>query len=292
MKKLILIFGLYALPVVAQESPDLSTLLMKATFKISGPKMNMPNMKTIGTCFIIGRPNPQDPNWSHFVLVTADHVLKDMSGETAFISLRKKVNAAYVKMAWAIRIREKKKPLWTKHPDVDVAVMYVSLPKEAEVVFLPMKFLATDVELKKYEIRPADRLLALGFPFSQESNAAGFPILRSGVIASYPILPTKTTKSMLFDFEVFHGNSGGPVFMIEKNRSYGGSVRVGNTIQFIVGLVSQERNIKFQYSTLYEQKLQRHPLKLGIIVHASLIKEAIKMLPQLKDTTATGNSLK
>ncbi|OHB81758.1 MAG: hypothetical protein A2Z38_09775 [Planctomycetes bacterium RBG_19FT_COMBO_48_8] len=275
MKKLILIFGLFALPVAAKEGPDLSTLLMKATFKISGPKMNMSNAKMIGTCFIIGRPIPQDPNWSHFVLVTADHVLKDISGETAFLSLRKKVDSTYVKMPWAIRIREKKKPLWTKHPDVDIAVMHVSLPKEAEVVLLPMKFLATDVELKKYEIRPADRLLVLGFPLGQESNAAGFPILRSGVIASYPILPTKTTKSMLFDFEVFPGNSGGPVFMIEKNRSYGGSVRLGNTTQLIVGLVSQERIITSQSQTPYELKLEKHPLKLGVIIHASLIKEAI-----------------
>jgi hypothetical protein len=286
MKNLILIFGLCAIPVAAQESFDLSTVLMKATFKISGPNM-------IGTCFIIGRPNPQDPNWSHYVLVTADHVLKGISGESASLSLRKKVKTGYIKMNWSIRIREKKKSLWTKHPDVDVAVMYISLPKEAEVVLLPMKFLATDIELEKYEIRPADRLLALGFPFGQESNNSGFPILRSGVIASYPILPTKRTKSMLFDFEVFQGNSGGPVFMIEKNRSYSGNVFVGRTTQFIVGLVSQERSMKIKYQTPYEQKLQSHPLKLGIIVHASLIKEAIEMLPQpKKGTKAAGSSPK
>jgi S1-C subfamily serine protease len=275
MKKVILILGLFALTVEAQESFDLSTVLMKATFKISGPNM-------IGTCFIIGRPSSQDPNWSQFVLVTADHVLTGISGETASLSLRKKVNDDYIKKAWPIKIREKKKPLWKKHPNVDVAVMYVSLPKEAEVVLLPISFLATDVELKKYEIRPADRLLVLGFPFGQEANAAGFPIMRSGVIASYPILPTKTTKSMLFDFEVFPGNSGGPVFIIEKNRSYGGSVRLGNTTQFIVGLVSQERRMNIKYQTLNEQTLQSHPLKLGVIVHAALIKETIEMLPEPK----------
>ncbi|MFQ5677116.1 MAG: serine protease [bacterium] len=273
-KKLILLFILCAVPVAAQGSSDISTLLMKATFKISGPKSQ-------GTCFIIGRPIHDNPKRARYVLVTANHVLAGISGDTASLSLRKKVNDDYTKVEWHIRIREKNKPLWIKHPDADVAVMYVSLPNEAEIVLLPMNFLVTDVELKKYEIRPADRLLALGFPFGQEANPAGFPILRSGIIASYPILPTKKTKSMLFDFEVFPGNSGGPVFMIEKNRAYGGGIHVGVT-QFIVGLVSQERIMNIRYQTPFEQKLAKHPLKLGIIIHASLIKKAIEMLPEPK----------
>jgi len=274
MKKLILLFILCAVPVAAQGSSDLSTLLMKATFKISGPKGQ-------GTCFIIGRPIPDNPKRARYVLVTANHIFAGIPGDTASLSLRKKVNDDYTKAAWPIRIREKNKPLWTKHPDADVAVMYVSLPNEAEIVLLPMKFLVTDVELKKYEIRPADRLFALGFPLGQEANPAGFPILRSGIIASYPILPTKKTKSMLFDFEVFQGNSGGPVFMIEKNRAYGGSIHIGVT-QFIVGLVSQERIMNIGYQTPFEHKMVKHPLKLGIIIHASLIKETIEMLPEPK----------
>ena len=272
MKKLILLFILCVVPIAAQESYDLSTALMKATFKISGPKGN-------GTCFIISRSIPDNPQRSLYVLVTANHVLENMPGDTASLSLRKKVNDGYTKVAWPIHIREKNKPIWIKHPDADVAVMYVSFPKEAEIIRLPMELLVGDIKLKEYEIRPADRLFTLGFPLDQEANPAGFPILRSGIIASYPILPTKKTKSMLFDFEVFKGNSGGPVFMIEKNRIYGGGMHVEIT-QFIVGLVSQERSLKIGYRTPYEQKIELHPLKLGVIIHASLIREAIEMLPE------------
>jgi hypothetical protein len=93
---------------------------------------------------------------------------------------------------------------------------------------------------------------------------------------------------MLFDFEVFLGNSGGPVFMIETNRSYGCGVHIGRTTQLIIGLVSQERIMKFKSQTLYEQKWQTHPLKLGTIVHAALIKETIEMLPEPKGATAHG----
>lgn len=274
MKRLLLLLVLIAIPGVAAASNDLSTLLMKATFKISGGKSQ-------GTCFIIGRPIPDEPNRARYVLVTANHVLGNIAAETAILSLRKKVKDDYIKELWKIRIRDKKKLLWVKHPDADVAVMYVNLPKEVEVVLLPMSFLVTDAKLKEIEVRPADRLLALGYPLGQEANSAGFPILRSGIIASYPILPTKKTKTMLFDFEVFQGNSGGPVFMIEKNRAYGDGIHIGVT-QFIVGLVSQERSMTIEYQTPFEQKMEKHPLKLGVIIHASLIKEAIDMLPEPK----------
>ena len=272
MKRLLLLLVLVAVPAVAQASNDLSTLLMKATFKISGGK-------TQGTCFIIGRPIPDEPNRATYVIVTANHVLAGISKETATLSLRKKVDDDYIKVPWQIRIRDKKKPLWVKHPEVDIAVMYVRLPKEAEVVLLPMSFLATDDKLKELEVRPGDRLLALGFPLGQEANSAGFPILRSGIIAGFPILPTKKTKSMLFDFEVFRGNSGGPVFMIEKNRAYDGGIHLGVT-QLIAGLVSEERNLSITYETPFEAKIQRHPLKLGVVIHSSLIREAIEMLPE------------
>jgi hypothetical protein len=273
MKKLPLLFLLVAVAAGAQENRDLSTLLMKATFKISAGKSQ-------GTCFVIGRAIPDEPSFARCVLVTANHVLdpEGAAGDTATLSLRGKVDEHYVKIPWRIPIRDKKKPLWTKHPNADIAVMYVAPPSEAEVVLLSMDFLVTDSTLKKLEVRAGDRLLALGFPAGLEANPAGFPILRSGIIAGYPILPTRRTKSMLFDFEVFKGNSGGPVFMIEKNRAYGGAIHVGVT-SFIAGLLSEERAMDIAYQTPFETKMQRHPLKLGVVIHASLIKETIEMLP-------------
>jgi hypothetical protein len=41
----------------------------------------------------------------------------------------------------------------------------------------------------------------------------GFPILRAGRIASYPILPTADTKTILLDFPVLPGNSGGRLIL-------------------------------------------------------------------------------
>ena len=157
----------------AQETYDLSTVLMKSTYKITSANL-------VGTGFIIGKPTNRDDKELYYVLVTADHVLKNVKGDDITLHLRKKTEDTYQRIEHTVHIREGGKNLWTKHPEVDVAVMYVSLPKDVDIALLPMIFFASDENLKAYEIRPGDRLFTLGYPLGQEANEAGFPILRTG----------------------------------------------------------------------------------------------------------------
>ena len=258
-------------PSQAQEKYDLSTLLMKSTFKITAKN-------SMGTGFVIGKPTTPGANTSYYVLVTAAHVLESPQDDTIVLHLRKKKGKGYEKTRHRIAIRKDGKKLWTKHPKVDVAVMYVSMPKDVDIALLPMTFLATDENLETYEVRPGDQLFALGYPLGQESNSAGFPILRAGILASYPILPTKETEHFLFDFEVYKGNSGGPVFLIGQNRFYKGGTHIG-IVRMILGLVSQERGLQEIRKSMYEIEQKTHPLKLGVVIHASFISETIDMLP-------------
>lgn len=278
MKYIIILFLLLTGTVYAQENYDLSTALMRATFKLEGPCFTG---TSTGTCFIIGKPSKNIPNFSFYVLVTAAHVLKDIQSDTAILNLRKKVNDSYSKVLYPIKIRSDGKPLWKEHPNADIAVMYVNL-KDIDISLVTANLLAKDEDLKKLEVRPGDELFVLGFPLGSEANDAGFPILRSGIIANYPILPTKATKTMLIDFEVFKGNSGGPVFLISQNRYYEGSLHMSEINRYIIGLVMQEYKYTEQIKTLFETKTTDYPLKLGVVIHASLIKEAIDSLPQLE----------
>ncbi len=227
---LIVLFHIYS---AHSDQIDLNTILMRSTFKIAGKE-------NLGTAFIIGKPVPGDSQKLYYVLVTAAHVLRGIKEDQAILFLRKKQGNEFIKMPSALTIRKEGVPLWKEHPKADIAVMYIKLPNEADIQLLPMSLLATDKELEKYEIHPGDALSCLGYPYGAEANEAGFPILRSGQIASYPLTPTSKVKTFLYDFRVFGGNSGGPVFFIDKNRSYGGTVYLGNTIQFFAGLVSEE----------------------------------------------------
>ena len=210
---------------------DMNTILMRSTFRIG-------DERTVGTAFVLGRPFAGDPTKLAYVLITAAHVLEDMKGQQAILFLRKQVEGEFQKLPFPLRIRDGEKPLWTKHPKADVAVMYIALPSDADIQLLPTDLLASDAMLAEFEIHPGDALSCLGYPYGAEANDAGFPILRSGQIASYPLTPSSKHPTFLFDFRVFGGNSGGPVYFVATNRSYGGSTRLGTTIQFLVGLVS------------------------------------------------------
>jgi hypothetical protein len=254
-----------------EETLELNTTLMRSTFKLIGDG-------SIGTAFILGRPSQKDPTRAYFVLVTAAHVLEQSSGSKATLVMRTKNTDTYVRALWPIAIREKGKPLWTKHPEADVAVMYVTLPREADLPVLPTQLLATDDILNELQVHPGDSLSCLGFPNGVEANDSGFPVLRSGKIASYPIFPTRTVKSFLFDINVFDGNSGGPVYLAENMRWLAPrSMRVGGT-QFIVGLVSEQL---FAGNELASGSRSKESLRLAIVIHASLIREAIDLLPIL-----------
>jgi len=257
-------------PVISFAGNDLATVAMESTFKLVGNS-------SMGTCFIVGRPIPNKEAKLRFVLVTAKHVLKQAKGEMVVIHLRKKSGDSYTRLPHSIRIRQGQTALWVEHRSADVAAMYVALPKAAHIRLISSNLFANDDILKKFEVRPGDQLYALGYPFGQESNQAGFSILRTGTVASYPLLPTANTKSFLFDFEIYKGNSGGPVLFISHNRVYGGGTHPG-TVNFMIGLVSSERILQEKVKSLYETREERHTLKLAQIVHASLIRETIDKL--------------
>jgi hypothetical protein len=232
----------------------------------------------------MGRPLSNIPSGGtgvgRYVLITAAHVFEEIPGDVAILNLRRKNSEGdWERLPAPVQIKNTGHPLWVKHPSADVAVMYIGLPDGVSIPLLSTEFLADDAMLEKFEIHPGDTLQCLGFPFGQESNAAGFPILRSGRIASYPLVLTAKTKTFLFDFNVFQGNSGGPVYMVDENRAYQGSLAIGQATQLIVGLVTQETTHNEQLIGPYNAELHRYPLGLATVVHASFIKEAINMLP-------------
>jgi hypothetical protein len=270
----------------AQDRTELNTTLMESTFMIEGQIGQA--SRSLGTVFIMGRPYPNQTNAPNqlvrvrYVLITAAHVLQEIQGDSAILHLRHKIDTnAWTPLVAPIPIRANGQPLWTKNPDADVAAMYISIPNGVTMTAnIPSTdLLADDAQLSKFEIHPGDELYCLGYPFGTMSNAAGFPILRSGKIASYPLLPTDQTKSFLFDFRVFKGNSGGPVYLAQSDRVYGGAAHLGESLHFIMGLVSEEATYNEQLVGQYSAELHQFQLGLAVVVHASLIKKTVEMLP-------------
>ena len=245
---------------------DLNVLLMESTFRIAGTARDA-DKTSVGTAFLIYRPSKRVPEKAFFVLVTAAHVLNDINGDDAVLLLRTRgADGSFAPLEHRVPIRNKGVPLWTQPAGVDVAVMNVNVPKGAHVSRLSVDLLATDRVFVQYDIHPGDELFSLGYPFGLPANSAGFPILRSGTIASYPLVPARKYPVFLYDFQVYEGNSGGPVFFAASPRTSAGGRR-DQTVHFIAGIVSQ-------YAMIEGQRLQ-----LASVVSAQFIREAIDSLP-------------
>lgn len=257
-----------------QRDIELNTLLMQSTFMLVG-QTSAQNKMSFGAGFIIGRPLKKKLEFSRYVLVTAAHVFEGFVGQKAVIILRKqKEDGSYEKVPYEFQIRDTaSKPLWVRHADkdVDAAAMYIYLPSAVKFALIPTQLLGDDAILEKFEIHPGDELASLGFPLGVQAPEGGFPILRSGKIASYPLIPAKRVKKFYFDFQVYEGNSGGPVYFVQSGRYYDGSHHLGETIHFIIGLVSAQT-----ISKLYNNQ----PVYLAEIVPAQFILETVNLLPE------------
>lgn len=257
----------------SQNDYEINTVLMNTTFMIEGKN------GSFGTGFILGVPTKNDKTQSYPVLITAKHVLDSIKGDTAYLHYRKLFNNQLYIETLKLLIRQKGKNIYKSHPRVDVAVMYVDkLPFPTPS--LSIEFLVDDKKLQAYEIHPGDELDCLGYPlgFSSNGNKHGYPIPRSGKIASYPLTPSKNLQTFLLDFEIYEGNSGGPVYFVEEGRYYNKIQHIGKT-EFIAGLVSQQVILSEDIKSKYEINRKFYPLKVAVIVHASMILETISLLP-------------
>jgi hypothetical protein len=261
-------------------SEELNTLLMHATFLISGPGTGKDQI-SFGTVFVMGIPTKNNAKIAHFALVTAAHVLDGITGDNAFLQLRRKSDdGTYATFKYQLPIRKAGRPIYLKHPTADVAVMYADLPNDVPVTGLPPDMLMTDKTLQEIEVHPGDDAFVLGFPLAI-SAPGGFPILRVGHMASYPLTPMAVVKNWRFDLRLFGGNSGGPVYFTYVNRMFKGQIHLG-VAQGILGLV-----IAKTFSDIPE--FRDKELDYGVVVPAQFVRETLDMLPRPDDVQ---NSIK
>ncbi|MBC8487538.1 MAG: trypsin-like peptidase domain-containing protein [Bacteroidetes bacterium] len=261
---------------------DLNIVLMKNTYLISGNN-------SCGTGFIVTKEKKKNNEKKktskrakkdlNYIFITAAHVLDSIIGNEAYIYLRTYDNGIYKTFPFPLLIRNKRTNYYKKHPTMDVAAMYVTLPKIFDNNYFSLSegLFINDNDIKTWNIRTGETINCLGFPYCSYDSIGCFPILRSGKIASYPIIPSSVYSTFYFDFEVYPGNSGGPVYFFEdgmkaRSRSDQYFLMGGPHLQFIMGLVSQQRYVVDDTKdTIF--------IKLARVIHSKYILETIEMLP-------------
>lgn len=175
--------------------------------------------------------NPEHPKDLQPVLVSAAHGFEKClaSGGVARIRFRRRDEAN--SMHWdlvdqEIGIADAIGPLWIKHQTADVAVLPIDVPRGMIRFMLPATILADKMTLKTNYYLAQD-VYVLGYPFGQ-LGLSGFPILRPATIASR-VVDDKSIFAL--SFQIYPGDSGGPVYAIERTQD---GIRV-----VIVGLMYQ-----------------------------------------------------
>lgn len=266
----------------ANAEPDLNTLMMESTFQIVGPSSERPNATTIGTVFLISKPSIKHPGINLNMLLTANHVFAGITGEAATVYLRTKdPTGAWHKTPYAIHLRSGTNNLWNADTNMDIAAIFLALPQQSLPTIWPnTTLLATEQLLRRYEIHPGDQLSCLGYPLGLEANSAGFPILRTGTIASYPLTPVKDHPTFMFNFDVFGGNSGGPVYLESTGRRYGGAIHADETLRMIMGIVVSEVNHVETTQTLRQSTVTTTSFGISTVVQAQFIQKLIDSMPE------------
>ena len=234
--------------------------LLEATFRIADKEHS-------GTCFLVSPKSVDAANPRRVILATAAHVLEQMSGDDCEIFLRRKEDDGhYSRQPLTIAIRNLGKPLWTRHPDVDLSSLFLDLPEG--VLFNPIPF-----EMVADEVRVIDRTIRAGketwipcYPAKLEANDAGWPVLRHGSIASHPLVPVKSVRTMLVDYKNFGGDSGAPVVMIVNNRP------------LVIGIVSGMHRQTDRSNLPFEERTMHTPMGLSIVTQAAYLRETIEIM--------------
>ncbi|MFN3817170.1 trypsin-like serine peptidase [Brevundimonas sp.] len=249
---------------------DLTVSLINATVQLDQPQGD--GTRTVGTGFLIDAPRADGT--PRVVLITAGHVFDRMPRQDARIGWRVPLsdgNWRFTPAPLTIRDAEEE-PLWVSHPDHDVAVMSIEAPDAFARAAIPIGWLADGYTFERFDVAPGDEMMSLGFPRGLSANRAGFPILRVGRIASYPLSPVVAFPTFLVDFTVFPGNSGGPVFLTGSARMRPGVPQPEHP--FIAGVLTQQ----------VEMNSER--LGIGVVVHASYIRETIQLLDEAERAAA------
>lgn len=247
----------------------LSVDLIQATVQVEQPLGD--GTRTVGAGFLISDPTPDGK--PRTVLVTANHVFAKMPGPIATVGFRiENADGSWRYAPQPLKIRDGDRQLWTHHPSRDVAAIAIDAPVAFAKAAVPESWLATDDTFASDSVGPGDEMLALGFPEGLSANPAGFPILRSGRVASFPLGPSAAFPTFLLDFAVFPGNSGGPVYVVNKARP------AGAPGGFIAGMLTQQVELNGQ------------SLAIGIVTDATFVRETLGLLDNPSAPTQTAQA--
>jgi len=243
------------------------TQVLWATVKVIAPG-------STATGFLVKSPDGQE-----LVLVTANHVFGAMKADECTILLHgRDESGKFTKNPQKLLVRKDARPIWTKHPNADVAAITVPFASDQNLAVLPWESLATAEELTQMELQPGDLVRSVGYPHGNmfKGNDLEFGIVRLGCLATFPFPPSEQARTFLLDTNIFEGDSGGPVY-VWKLPSASGLDRADGGLERVIGLIVAQHFVDEQFTLIYQSGKFRHRMGLAIVVPSTVIRETVEL---------------
>ena len=234
---------------------DVGLDALRATVRVDGGGQS-------GTAFAVALP-AADGRPEARLLVTAAHVFEKMKGDACTASFRTAGEDGFGRRDARVAIRAGERPLWTRHPDADVAVVPVEIPAGTDVAPFTIAQVADAGAFARGEVAVGQATWVACFPAKTEANEAGWPILRRGAVASHPLTPIDRVKTFFIDYAHFGGDSGSAVVVD----------RAGTPL--VAGVVVAMQRQTDRVTSPFEEKKVHTPLGLAIAVPADRILQTI-----------------
>lgn len=211
---------------------DYHTRITLATYRISGPSETKPGLNAIGTAFLVAVPAQGNVNQVWGVLVTAKHILSEITGSVLRVDVRpQKDFTQQIQLPVNIRLADGSRNLYVEHPTEDVAaVLLPRPPDDAGLNVIPFSWLAEESALRAAQLHPGDVVHIVGFPRGT-SFFLTLPITRQGIVASFPTPPV--TTRLLISGNLQAGDNGAPVYVDAQSRTVNGTP---NALQAVIGM--------------------------------------------------------
>lgn len=174
------------------------------------------NKHWVGSGFLVGRKEQDNPNRFTVYVITNKHVINNQN--LLYVRFNNSENVGVQDLP--MQLKNQTGPNYSVHPNpnVDIAAIQV-LPQVIYNNHLSLSFFDEDVHMLTLEqmratgVDEGGLVYALGFPMNLVNDAVKAPICRLGCISRVTdaFLAGQGAVNFLVDAQTFPGNSGGPI---------------------------------------------------------------------------------
>lgn len=239
----------------------------------------------IGTGFIVGRKEKDNPNMSTYYIITNKHVVDGKN--TIFVRFNS-TEGELVK-DYPINLSDKNgKLVYSAHPNTATDIIAIQIKPQTLVKdksiwgsFDLEDNALTLEQMKTTGVEEGTLVYALGFPMNLVNNIIKAPICRLGCISRIFdafLLSKKGTPVYLVDAQTFPGNSGGPIINRPEQMSIQGTAHNGSAN--LIGILNSYipyRDTLVSQQTGEARMVQTENSGLTVVHPVDRIKEVVEI---------------